>query len=67
MVPHGSTTDTPELRKSRGAFFTPGGITDHLADWGITSAEDRVLEPSAGEAAFLSSAVRRLCERNQAL
>lgn len=52
--------DTPSLRKSRGAYFTPSGITDHLADWGIESASDRVLEPSAGEAAFLTSAVRRL-------
>lgn len=60
MVPARSTADTPALRKSRGAFFTPSGITDHLANWGITGADDRVLEPSAGEAAFLSSAVRRL-------
>lgn len=52
--------DTPEVRKSRGAFFTPDGITEHLAKWGISSASDRVLEPSAGEAAFLSAAVTRL-------
>lgn len=57
-----SASDTPALRKSRGAFFTPSGITDHLANWGIHSADDRVLEPSAGEAAFLTSAVRRLKE-----
>jgi len=61
MLPDGLIApDTPSLRKSRGAYFTPSGITDHLADWGIESAADRVLEPSAGEAAFLTSAVRRL-------
>ncbi|MFD5213108.1 class I SAM-dependent DNA methyltransferase [Microbacterium sp. NPDC058345] len=52
--------DTPEIRKARGAFFTPDGITRHLAEWGISSATDRILEPSAGEAAFLTAAVARL-------
>ena len=49
-------------RKARGAFFTPEGITRHLAAWAIRTAEDRVLEPSTGEAAFLISAVERLIE-----
>lgn len=38
------------------------GITRHLAAWAIRSAEDRVLEPSTGEAALLISAVERLTE-----
>lgn len=54
--------DTPALRKARGAFFTPDGVTRHLAEWAIRSAEDAVLEPSAGEAAFLVAAVDRLRE-----
>lgn len=54
------TIDTPALRKARGAFFTPEGVTRHLAEWAIRSAEDAVLEPSAGEAAFLVAAVGRL-------
>lgn len=53
-------TDSPQLRKARGAFFTPDGITSHIAEWAIRSGSDRVLEPSAGEAAFLVAAVRRL-------
>ncbi len=57
---HGS--DAASVRKARGAFFTPEGITRHLAAWAIRSAEDRVLEPSTGEAAFLISAVERLIE-----
>lgn len=56
------TVDTPELRKSRGAFFTDEKIAQHLADWAIRSADDQVFEPSAGEAAFLSAAVARLQE-----
>ncbi len=56
------THDTPELRKSRGAFFTPDGVTKHLAEWAVQGAEDAVLEPSAGEAAFLVAAVERLRE-----
>ena len=56
----GEHFDSPALRKSRGAFFTPSSITDFVVDWGIRSDSDRVLEPSAGEAAFLVSAVARL-------
>lgn len=54
--------DTPALRKERGAFFTPDEITRYVADWAIRSPEDLVLEPSAGDAAFLVSAVRRIRE-----
>jgi adenine-specific DNA methylase len=52
--------DPASVRKARGAFFTPEGITDHLADWALRTASDSVLEPSTGEAAFLLAAVRRL-------
>lgn len=52
--------DTPERRKARGAFFTPEPITRHIANWALRSSTDTVLEPSAGDAAFLVEAVRRL-------
>jgi adenine-specific DNA methylase len=52
--------DAPAVRKARGAFFTPDGITMHLAEWALREATDLVMEPSAGEAAFLVAAVRRL-------
>lgn len=52
--------DSPELRKARGAFFTPEPIATFVTEWAIRSADDRVLEPSCGEAAFLTQAVRRL-------
>jgi adenine-specific DNA-methyltransferase len=48
------------VRKARGAFFTPSGITQHIAEWAIRNRADRVLEPSTGEAAFLAAAVGRL-------
>lgn len=54
--------DTAELRKARGAFFTPDSITRFITDWAIRSPDDSVLEPSAGDAAFLVQAVRRLRE-----
>lgn len=54
--------DTPVLRKARGAFFTPEPITRFIADWAVRSSDDTVLEPSAGDAAFLVEAVRRLGE-----
>lgn len=52
--------DTAELRKSRGAFFTPDLVCDFISDWAIRSPKDRVLEPSCGEAAFMLAASRRL-------
>lgn len=55
-------SDTAELRKARGAFFTPDTITRFITDWAIQTSEDRILEPSAGDAAFLVQAVRRLQE-----
>lgn len=58
----GTVADTPELRKARGAFFTPESITRYVSNWAIRDANDTVLEPSAGDAAFLVEAVRRLHE-----
>jgi adenine-specific DNA-methyltransferase len=55
-----TVADTAHSRKVRGAFFTPDGITSHLAHWAIRSPTDRVMEPSTGEAAFLAAAVARM-------
>ncbi|GAA3325917.1 N-6 DNA methylase [Paeniglutamicibacter sulfureus] len=55
-------TDTADLRKARGAFFTPPAITRFIANWAIRDPQDRLLEPSAGDAAFMVEAVRRLGE-----
>lgn len=52
--------DPAPARKARGAFYTDEAITEHLATWAIRDSTDSVLEPSAGEAAFLTAAVRRL-------
>lgn len=57
-------TDTADLRKARGAFFTPPAITRFIANWAIRDPQDRLLEPSAGDAAFMVEAVHRLCEIN---
>lgn len=56
--------DTPALRKERGAFFTPDEITRFITNWAIRSADDLVMEPAAGDAAFLVAAVARLRELN---
>lgn len=56
------TADTPALRKARGAFFTPSALTEYITAWAIRSRDDTVLEPSAGEAAFLTAAATRLRE-----
>lgn len=55
-----SSLDTADLRKARGAFFTPETVARYLVDWAVRDADDRVLEPSCGEAAFLTEASIRL-------
>lgn len=52
--------DSPSVRKARGAFFTPPEIAAYISDWAIRSSDDRVLEPSTGDAEFLVPAVARL-------
>lgn len=52
--------DTAGLRKARGAFFTPAEVAEFIVEWAVRSADDRVLEPSCGEAAFLVPVGRRL-------
>lgn len=60
FVPSIDPADTQALRKERGAFFTPSEITHFISEWAIRTPDDKVLEPSAGDAAFLVAAVRRL-------
>lgn len=62
MLDLADLTDSPGERKARGAFFTPEEICDFITDWAVRRPQDRVLEPSCGEAAFLLSAGRRLRE-----
>jgi hypothetical protein len=52
--------DTAARRKARGAFFTPELVARYVTRWAVRSPEDRVLEPSCGEAAFLLEAGHRL-------
>ena len=54
------TSDTAQVRKARGAFFTPPELCRYVVGWAIRSASDEVLEPSCGEAAFLLAAGERL-------
>lgn len=52
--------DTAELRKARGAFFTPAALCNYVSSWAIRSPDDQILEPACGEAAFLLAAGIRL-------
>lgn len=48
--------DTPELRKARGAFFTPDAMARFLVTWGVHRGNESILEPSCGDAVFLREA-----------
>lgn len=61
-----ASLDTAELRKARGAFFTPAPLAQYVTEWAVRSVADKVLEPSCGEAAFLLSAVVRLAALHDA-
>lgn len=52
--------DSAQLRKDRGAFFTPEAISEFMVAWAVRSPHDRVLEPSCGEASFLLAAGHHL-------
>lgn len=61
VVSHSAASpDTPSIRKSRGAFFTPPELCDYVVNWTVRNPGDVVLEPSCGEAAFLAAAGERL-------
>jgi adenine-specific DNA-methyltransferase len=55
-----SATDSASTRKERGAFFTPPSIAAFLTRWAIRTADDCVMDPTCGEAAFLLAAAERL-------
>jgi len=59
-APVTAPVDTAELRKARGAFFTPPELCTYVVDWAVRETGDQVLEPSCGEAAFLLAAGERL-------
>ena len=66
VSPPSAALDTAELRKARGAFFTPEPVARYITDWAVRSTADQVLEPSCGEASFLLAAVDRLAELRRA-
>lgn len=45
--------DSADLRKARGAFFTPEKVARFITDWAVRSENDALIEPSCGEAVFL--------------
>jgi adenine-specific DNA methylase len=56
-------SDTPALRKARGAFYTPQPIAEYLADWAVEGDPSAtVIDPTCGEAVFIEAAARKLAE-----
>lgn len=45
--------DTADLRKARGAFFTPPAVARFITEWAVRAETDDIIEPSCGEAVFL--------------
>jgi adenine-specific DNA-methyltransferase len=62
------TGESPELRKLRGAFFTPYPIAEHLADWALRGSgnDGVVLDPTCGEGVFLLAAAENLAGSSRA-
>jgi adenine-specific DNA-methyltransferase len=53
--------DTADLRKARGAFFTPPAIAEHLAAWAIQDDPNAtIMDPTCGDGVFLIAAGQRL-------
>lgn len=51
--------ETAEAIKARGAFYTPDELTRFLSGWAVRTVDDRVLEPSCGDGAFVAALVER--------
>ncbi len=49
-----------EAARALGAYYTPDALAGPLCRWAIRAPEDRVLDPSCGEGAFLVRALDRL-------
>ncbi len=56
------TLEAARIAKARGAFYTPRELTDFLARWAIRDPGDTVLEPAAGDGAFLPSLLDRFAD-----
>jgi adenine-specific DNA-methyltransferase len=59
--PRGRFTDL-DAAKLRGGYYTSPEIARWLCAWAIRTREDRVLEPSCGDGAFLVAAANRYAE-----
>ena len=53
LTDRGSAVDR---RKALGAYYTPVDAAHYLASWALRREDDVVLEPSAGDGAFLAAA-----------
>ena len=49
-----------ETKKALGAYYTPERVANFLTTWAVRSPSDVVLDPSAGEGAFILAAAQRL-------
>lgn len=52
----------PQERHQLGQFYTPHGVAELIAKWGIRSPSDLILDPGSGSGTFLVEAYRRLYE-----
>lgn len=56
----GLASDSAELRKARGAYFTPPDVSGYLALWSIRLGQRSETELSCGDGSIISAAVNRL-------
>jgi len=47
--------DAPLSRKASGAYFTPDAVAATLVRWAVRERDDRLLDPSCGDGAFVSA------------
>ncbi len=47
-------------QRARGAYYTPDVVTTHLAEWLMKGEPRSILEPSAGDGAFLRAVLSQL-------
>ena len=60
MLSRETTKPYKSARHERGAYFTPQPVAQFMAQWALGGGARRVLEPSCGEAQFLTAAHHEL-------
>ncbi len=60
QIMHSGRFTEIDADKLRGGYYTSNELARWMCDWAIRTTDDRILEPSCGDGAFLEAALNRM-------